>query len=120
LSGSDPDPSSRILPLAGSRPAGVSEQERSWLLEEDPRETTEGAPLRRSEADPPPKADRDADRWIEEPSEVERQQEEGARSPALWRRRAARRLRLPTRLDDLKEEGRNPLDIPTFLRKQMD
>jgi len=41
------------------------------------------------------------------------------RGPALWRR-TTRRLRFPDRLDDARLGGRNRLDIPTFLRKQMD
>jgi hypothetical protein len=35
-------------------------------------------------------------------------------------RRPTRRLRLPDRLSDFRNTGRNPLDIPTYLRKQMD
>lgn len=46
-------------------------------------------------------------------------QEATERGPALWRR-TTRRLRFPDRLDDPRLEGRNRLDIPTFLRKQMD
>jgi cell division protein FtsZ len=41
------------------------------------------------------------------------------RGPALWRR-TARRLQFPDRLDDSRLGGKNRLDIPTFLRKQMD
>jgi hypothetical protein len=61
-----------------------------------------------------------AERWIEEPSAEEAPAEGADRGPALWRRRPARRLRLPDRYDDFRLDGRNPLDIPTFLRKQMD
>jgi cell division protein FtsZ len=45
--------------------------------------------------------------------------ESADRGPALWRR-TTRRLRFPDRLDDARLGGRNRLDIPTFLRKQMD
>ncbi len=61
-----------------------------------------------------------AEKWIEEPIETEEPIEAEDRGPALWRRRPSRRLRLSERMEDLELDGRNPLDIPTFLRKQMD
>jgi cell division protein FtsZ len=60
-----------------------------------------------------------AERWVEETG-GEREADSADRGPALWRRRPTRRLRLPDRYDDFRLDGRNPLDIPTFLRKQMD
>lgn len=59
-----------------------------------------------------------AERWVEETGAPESDSMD--RGPALWRRRPTRRLRLPDRYDDFRLDGRNPLDIPTFLRKQMD
>jgi hypothetical protein len=61
-----------------------------------------------------------AERWIEEPSGEEAAVDSPDRGPALWRKRPTRRVRLPDRYDDFRIDGRNPLDIPTFLRKQMD
>ena len=61
-----------------------------------------------------------AEQWIEESPEAEPETAGQARGPALWLRRPTRRLRLPDRLSDFKNTGRNPLDIPTYLRKQMD
>jgi hypothetical protein len=72
------------------------------------------------ERDPLETGPEPAERWIEEASGSEPPEESGDRGPALWRRRPARHLRLPDRYDDFRLDGRNPLDIPTFLRKQMD
>lgn len=58
------------------------------------------------------------DRWIDEP---QGEPEPAAdRGPALWRRRPARRLRLPDAGDELRSSGRNRYDTPTFFRKGMD
>lgn len=60
------------------------------------------------------------EQWIESPNDTGEPATGKDRGPALWRRRPARHLRLPDKIDDLELDGRNPLDIPTFLRKQMD
>lgn len=57
--------------------------------------------------------------WIGTP-QPEHEEDMTTRGPALWRRSPGRRLRLPGRLESMRGDGRNPLDIPAYLRKQMD
>jgi len=57
--------------------------------------------------------------WIEEAATgTESGREE--RAPALWSLRPIRKLRAPSRLQGFKLDGKNRLDIPAYLRKQMD
>jgi cell division protein FtsZ len=107
----------RVLSLPEREPAISSVEESQWdpsfvpeRIEGDGWDSSSQPDARPEPADP----------WIEEAPEPEPESAGAGRGPALWLRRPTRRLRLPDRLSDFKSAGRNPLDIPTYLRKQMD
>ena len=107
----------RIVPIEPG-PLVLAEESQFWEPGLDP-ERFAGAPWGKVTEDT--SVPREAsERWIEEPGEPESAGVSPERGPALWTRRPARRLRYPDRLDDLQLDGCNPLDVPTFLRKQMD
>ena len=111
-------PAARIVPLPEREPAVASAveaaREAPIVAERVDPEGWDALPGE-SESHPDP-----AEQWIEESPEAEPETAGQARGPALWLRRPTRRLRLPDRLSDFRNTGRNPLDIPTYLRKQMD
>jgi hypothetical protein len=117
LEAQEPIVAPRIIPIE-PEPAVAASEASIWdgRLEPDGpapdtwRELGDESPI---PIDPP-------ERWAEEPAVGEAGPAMPERGPALWRRRPARRLRFPDRLEDQRLGGRNPLDIPTFLRKQMD
>lgn len=111
-------PAARIVPLPEREPIAASAMEPEWeapvVAERVDPEGWDSAPRDGSE-----QTDR-SEQWIEEAPEPEPETAGQGRGPALWLRRPTRRLRLPDRLSDFRNTGRNPLDIPTYLRKQMD
>ncbi len=107
----------RIVPLP-ERESGAVSTEPAWeasMVAERVDVAGWDSPPRQDEAPADP-----SEQWIEESPERELETTGSERGPALWLRRPTRRLRLPDRLSDFKNTGRNPLDIPTYLRKQMD
>jgi hypothetical protein len=112
-------PPPRVVPLSPDEPIPVGRL--GSPLDDD---TVPRGQLHRRSADPMPppleETEKPAERWIEEQAEGVPEDRGADRGPALWRRRSTRQVRLPDRLDGLRSDGRNPLDIPTFLRKQMD
>jgi cell division protein FtsZ len=108
----------RIVPLPEREPSVTSPEESAWespIVAERVDAEAWDAPSPETGSQPDP-----AEQWIEESPEAEPEAAGQTRGPALWLRRPTRRLRLPDRLSDFKSTGRNPLDIPTYLRKQMD
>jgi cell division protein FtsZ len=113
-----PVAAARISPFAEPDPRSLAGRVPPLVMPGD-RGLEAGHPFEEGERDRLQFDPEPAERWVEETG-GEAEGDPADRGPALWRRRPARRLRLPDRYNDFRLDGRNPLDIPTFLRKQMD
>lgn len=112
-------PAPRVVPLGPSEPFSEPSVNRSEALSTGATDILRERP-QHEERQSLEMEETPAERWIEESGEGEPAESGHDRGPTLLRGRSARRIRLPDRLDGLESDGRNPLDIPTFLRKQMD